>query len=190
MNQREKVSAYLSDLAKLVNTISVDEIVNFITLMKTALAERRTVYVFGNGGSGATASHMVCDFNKGVSYGKPQRMKMICLNDNMPTMLAYANDVSYESCFVEQLKNFLAPGDLVIGISGSGNSPNVIKAIDYANEHGATTIGICGYDGGKLKQKAKHAFHVASFDMQKVEDLHLVLGHITMQILAGDEGHV
>ena len=99
----------------------------------------------GNGGSGASASHAAGDLNKGVSYGREKRFRVISLNDNLATLTAYANDVSYVDVFVEQLKNFLRPGDLVIAISGSGNSPNVLKAIEYANQQGAITVGLTGF---------------------------------------------
>jgi D-sedoheptulose 7-phosphate isomerase len=137
----------------------------------------------GNGGSAATASHFVCDFNKGLSYGRERKYKFLCLNDNVPALMAYANDVGYDAVFVEQLKNFLQVGDLVIGISGSGNSANVVKAVEYANAHGAVTLALVGYDGGQLKRVAKHCVHVDIADMQIVEDLHMILDHMSMRVL-------
>jgi D-sedoheptulose 7-phosphate isomerase len=149
----------------------------------------------GNGGSGATASHFTGDFNKGLSFHKARRFRFICLNDNYATFAAYANDVGYEDVFVEPLKNFLAEGDLVIGISGSGNSPNVLKAVEYANDHGAVTLGLTGYDGGKLKTLARHGVHIPIADMQVTEDLHMVLDHLAYVVLGAclpveDEGGV
>jgi len=111
---------------------------------------------FAGGGSGATASHFACDINKGVCFGLPKRIKVICLNDNIPTIPAYANDVSYDDVFVEQLKNFLGAGDLVIGISGSGNSSNVIKAVEYANENEAVFAALTGFAGGRSRRPQEY----------------------------------
>jgi len=137
----------------------------------------------GNGGSGATASHFACDMNKGACAGLPKRMKVICLNDNIPTLLAYANDTSYDDVFVEQLRNFLSCDDVVIGISCSGNSRNVIKAIRHANTLGATSIVLTGFDGGELARIANIPVVIAINDMQQVEDVHVILAHIRMRVL-------
>jgi D-sedoheptulose 7-phosphate isomerase len=107
---------------------------------------------------------------------------MVCLNDNIPTLTAYANDVSYDEVFVEPLRNFLAPGDLVVAISGSGNSRNVLKAIEYANGAGAVTVGLTGYDGGALKKIARYGVNVPIDDMQVTEDLHMVFDHLIYAI--------
>jgi D-sedoheptulose 7-phosphate isomerase len=138
----------------------------------------------GNGGSGSTASHWACDLNKGCCLGLEKKFKTICLNDNLPTMMAYANDCSYDDIFVEPLKNFFQPDDLVIGISGSGNSQNVLNAIEYANEKGGRTIGLCGYEGGKLHDMVDLSLLAHVNDMQKVEDLHMIIVHISMQVIA------
>jgi D-sedoheptulose 7-phosphate isomerase len=185
VNDVHNVRDYKSRLIATLERLDDREVNAFIDALAQALSEERAIFIFGNGGSAATASHMTCDLNKGCSYGRDRRFKVICLNDNLPTMMAYANDVSYHDIFVEPLKNFLRPGDLVIGISGSGNSENVLRAIDYANANGALTVGLCGYSGGKLKQKAGIVVHVAVDDMQIAEDVHLVLGHMAMQALAG-----
>lgn len=152
-------------------------------VIRQARDNGKQIFVFGNGGSGAAASHFACDLNKGATVRGVQRTKVICLNDNVPTILAYANDVSYADIFVEQLKNFLMPGDLVFGISGSGNSENVLKAISYAKEFKAETIGLTGFDGGRLAGLAQISLVVPSHDMQIVEDLHLVALHILMRKL-------
>jgi D-sedoheptulose 7-phosphate isomerase len=110
-----------------------------------------------------------------------KKFKMICLNDNLPTLLALANDMSYDAVFVEQLKNFFLPGDLVIGISGSGNSPNVLRAIEYARMHEGATIGLSGFSGGKLASIADIAWIVPVDDMQKIEDMHMIVVHMIMQ---------
>ncbi|MGO9021959.1 MAG: SIS domain-containing protein [Syntrophobacteraceae bacterium] len=187
MQYKQKAFEYFAALEKVIRSIELDEVDTFLNILSASRREGRQVFIFGNGGSGSTASHMTCDLNKGASFGKSRRFKVICLNDNIPTMAAYANDISYDDIFVEQLRNFLLPGDIVIGISGSGNSENVIRAIEYANGHEAVSVGLCGYDGGQLKVKARHSVHVNVEDMQKVEDVHLILGHLAMQILAGEE---
>ena len=177
--------AYYERMVQVIQKLDYAQFEHAIDLVESAWKEDRQIFTMGNGGSASTASHYICDWNKGVSYKKDQRIRGICLNDNVPTMMAYANDVSYQAVFEEPLKNFLRKGDLVIGISGSGNSPNVLGAIQYANEHGGITLGICGYDGGKLKKLSQHAVHVNVNDMQLVEDLHLSFGHIVMQRLCG-----
>lgn len=141
------------------------------------------VYIFGNGGSAATASHFVVDFNKGVSESLSKKFKFICLNDNIPSITAISNDIDYNQVFKFQLQNYLTEKDMVIGISGSGNSQNVVQAIEYANEQGAETIALVGYSGGELKKCAKYYIHVPINDMQKVEDIHMVLDHMMMKIL-------
>ena len=109
--------------------------------------------------------------------GFAKRFKVICLNDNIPALLAIANDISYDDVFVEQLKNFVNPGDVVVGFSGSGNSKNIVRAIEYANVVDAETVAFCGFTGGKIKRTAKHSLHVCVDDMEVVQDLHLVLVH-------------
>lgn len=136
MNFLDDIENYFSMLKGAIDVVDRESINTVINLLEKAYQGERQVFIMGNGGSASTASHLACDFNKGLSYGKRKRFKVISLNDNLPTLLAYANDVSYEEVFVEQLRNFFNPEDYVIGISGSGNSPNVIKAIEYANQNG------------------------------------------------------
>ena len=152
-----------------------------VDAMITARDRGNRIFTMGNGGSGASASHWVADINKGCSYQMPSRFRMMCLNDNMATVLAYSNDVGYDHVFLEQLKNFVEPNDVVIGISGSGNSRNVLHAIDYAKEVGALTVGLVGFSGGKLAESADVVLHVAINDMQIVEDMHMLIAHMTMQ---------
>lgn len=175
---------YLIELNNISNTIDPKEFDGFISELIATYERQSNIFVFGNGGSAATASHFACDINKGCSFKRDKRFKIICLNDNISTMLAYANDVSYDEVFVEQLKNFLNPNDLVIGISGSGNSENVLRAMRYANENKAKTFGICGYSGeGKLKGLTNKSIIIKSKDMQKIEDLHMIIFHCAMQCL-------
>jgi D-sedoheptulose 7-phosphate isomerase len=180
----QRLTTYFNDLSKIFTTVKPSDFEQLVEELNAAYERHAHIFICGNGGSASTASHFACDINKGVSHGKDKRFKVICLNDNIPTMLAYANDVSYEEVFVEQLKNFMVKDDLVIGISGSGGSKNVLKAIEYANNHGGKSFGICGYGGGKLNQLAKKSLVIHCNDMQKVEDLHLIVLHCAMQHLS------
>lgn len=176
---------YLTELEGVFKKVQPNEFDDFVNELMDAYERDAHIFICGNGGSGSTASHFACDINKGVSFGKDKRFKVISLNDNIPIILAYANDVSYDDVFVEQLKNFLSPGDLFIGISGSGNSANVIKAIHYANAKGGRTFALCGFDGGELKRVSQKSLLVGCMDMQKVEDVHMIIIHCVMQYLCG-----
>jgi D-sedoheptulose 7-phosphate isomerase len=187
MNFLDDIENYFSMLKGAIEATDRESINMIINLLQKAYEEGQQVFIMGNGGSASTASHFACDFNKGLSYGKRKRFKVISLNDNLPILLAYANDVSYENVFVEQLKNFFNPKDYVIGISGSGNSKNVIKAIEYANQNGGITIGFCGYSGGKLKEIAQYTIHIPINDMQISEDLHMIMTHLIMHVLDKQE---
>lgn len=173
--------SYLRDLKKIIEVFPHDKFDSVLQCLLEAYEENRLIFVMGNGGSGATASHFACDMNKGASLPSGRRFKVICLNDNIPTMLAYANDLSYDDVFIEQMKNFFQPEDVVMGISGSGNSDNVLKAISYASERGGKTIGLCGYSGGKLAKLVDIPFVIQSDDMQKIEDVHMIVVHMLMQ---------
>lgn len=177
------IAAYLSRLQETINRLDREEINTFINALLDARDNDRQIFIMGNGGSAATASHFCCDFNKGSSYGYSKRFKFICLNDNVPGMMAYANDVSYDDIFVEQLKNFFNPGDYVIGISGSGNSRNVLKAVEYAAENGGVTIGLTGFNGGRLKQICRYSVNMNVDDMQISEDLHMMMDHLSMKVI-------
>ncbi|PTS93925.1 phosphoheptose isomerase, partial [Pedobacter sp. HMWF019] len=169
MKQLSTIDNYLKTLVSTINNLDHDEILNFSNLLEQTRQEGKRVIIFGNGGSGATASHFACDINKGVSLGMKKRYKVIALTDNIATILAYSNDLSYDEVFVEQMKNFLEEGDIVVGISGSGNSKNVLKAIEYANQQGNTTIGITGFTGGKLREISKFSVNANVNDMQVSE---------------------
>ncbi len=177
------IRGYLAKLQDTIAKVDPGEIAAVAGVFKRAYDEERTILVMGNGGSGATASHMVCDLNKGACFRSEKKFRLISLCDNMPIIMAVANDIDYESIFVEQLKSYARPGDVVMGISGSGNSPNVLRGIEYAKRLGCVTVGVCGYDGGQLKPLVDHCFHVRLNDMQIVEDLHMVLVHVLMRIL-------
>ena len=175
---------YIQDLKKVLDRFPHASFERLIQIMLTAYDEDRHIFVMGNGGSASTASHWVCDINKGCCKDYGKKFKMICLNDSISTMLAYANDFSYEDIFVEQLKNFFIAGDVVIGISGSGNSANVLKAITYANAHEGITVGLCGFDGGKLYAMADIGLIARAENMQQIEDVHMVMAHMVMQRLS------
>jgi len=179
----QDIATYCDTLKKTIDATPKEDINQVVNILLQAYQQRQQVFVMGNGGSAATASHLACDFNEGISEGKAKRFRVIALTDNVPSITAIANDIGYERIFVQQLSSLMEPGDYVIGISGSGNSENVIRAIDYANEHGAITIGFTGYSGGRLKQKAQYNIHINIDDMQVAEDLHMVLNHIMMRVL-------
>ncbi len=159
---------------------AVDEaqVNTFIDRLESAWKEGQKVLFMGNGGSHATVSHMCNDFQKcmDLECGKP--MKSICLSDCTPLLMAWANDTEYPNIFAPQIKCWVEPGDLVIGVSGSGNSPNVINGIEMSNKLGAHTFGLAGYDGGKLAKTAAECIVINSFSMQQVEDMHMILFHI------------
>ena len=178
---------YLGRLKRVVESLDRGQIDNAINVIAEAWNGGRQIITLGNGGSSLTALHFINDWNKSIymATGKPFRGRSLV--DNMGVVMAYGNDNSFEDIFIEQLKNLLQPGDLVLAISGSGNSENVIRAIDYANEHGGVTLGLCGYRGGRLRQQAKHVVWADVDDMQLSEDVHFFFGHMVMQRLCGYE---
>lgn len=185
MSYAGEVRKYLDREAEVLSELDENEISRVMEILEKTRISRKRVYVCGNGGSAATASHFVGDFNKGASMGLETRHNFESLNDNIPMMMAVANDISYDEIFVEPLKNKLEEGDILIAISGSGNSENVVRAAEYANQHGAVTIGLVGYDGGRLKKIVHNCIHVNINNMQIVEDIHMVMDHVMMFILSG-----
>ena len=172
---------YIKELKEVLDNFPHGQFGQIVQAFLEAYDNEKQIFVMGNGGSASTASHLACDINKGVCSDLEKRFKVICLNDNVPTMLAYANDLSYEDVFLEQLKNYFRPGDVVVGISASGNSKNILKAITYAAQNGGKTIGLCGFQGGKLANIVNIPLIVQSDDMQKIEDVHMVVVHMLMQ---------
>lgn len=177
------IAAYFEKEKRALDLIDKASLSQLINLLEQSRLDGRSIFIMGNGGSGATASHFTCDFNKGISLSKEKRYRMICLNDNVPTLMAYANDISYDEVFVGLLQNYFTPGDVVIGISGSGNSANVVRAVQWAEDHDGVTVALTGYDGGKLRQIAQYGVHVPMDDMQIAEDMHMVVGHCIMRVL-------
>ncbi len=174
---------YISRLSAVLAALDRAQVDNAVNIIAEAWRAGRQVITLGNGGSSMTALHFVNDWNKSIfmASGKPFRGRSLV--DNMGLVMAYGNDVSFQDIFVEQLKNLLQSGDLVIAISGSGNSENVIRAVRYANDQGGVTLGLCGYRGGRLKEIAQHVVWANVDDMQLSEDVHAIFGHIVMQRL-------
>jgi len=187
---KELMDSYFSMLKDAIDRIDRSEMINAAEVIKAAGEKKAAIYIVGNGGSAAMASHMACDLGKGASYGFERRYHAFALSDNISTLLALANDVSYDDIFVEQLKNCLRPGDVVIALSGSGNSPNILKAVEYANAHGGITIGMTGYIKGKLRAIAQHNVNLNIDNMQIAEDLHLILNHNLVNLLTHGVGKV
>lgn len=172
------VQDYKKALIDTINQIDVPGVEQAIEQMREARDQERHIFVCGNGGSAATASHFMCDVVKGASYQKEKRFRIMALTDNLATMTAYSNDVSYECVFAEQLKNFAQPGDVVLAISGSGNSPSVLRAIEYGNSIGCKTIAMTGRDGGKLGKMAQLNLQVPVTHMGRIEDAHMIMCHM------------
>ena len=182
------IEAYVSRVREGLDLLDTTAVRSLALALFDALERQVDVYVFGNGGSAAAASHLTVDLAKGACAGTPRRFRVHCLNDNVPTMTALANDIAYDHVFVEPLRNLLRPGDLVIAFSGSGNSPNVVRAVEYARELGATVAGITGFDGGRLKVLADISIHLPLADMQVAEDMQLVVTHALMRTLGAHLG--
>ena len=176
-------SEYLGRLAAVLKSLDTQQIDTAVAVIADAWQKGKQIITLGNGGSSMTALHFINDWNKSIfmSTGVPFRGRSLV--DNMGLVMSYGNDISFADLFIEQLKNVLQDGDLVIAISGSGNSENVIRAVDYANANKAVTLGLCGYRGGKLKEKARHVVWADIDDMQLSEDVHAIFGHIVMQRL-------
>ena len=183
MSTEHQINSFFNRVIDTLNRLNRQDLQNLIDRIIATYHRDGIIYVFGNGGSASTASHFCGDFIKGVSCGLEKRFKIICLNDNIAALMAIANDISYDDIFVEQLKNFLTSRDMVIAISCSGNSTNVLKAVEYANSIGTCTVALCGYSGGKLKQAASLAVHADIDDMEVSEDVHLVIVHCIKQII-------
>src|SRR6516165_9950859 len=177
------VPAFLDRVGQELSRIDPAEVKALANAIFECYQKRRMVFLCGNGGSGSNASHFCEDLGKGTlrredfDNDAKQRLRVLSLTDNTPYILAWGNDEGFERVFVEQLKNLASPGDLLIAISGSGNSPNVLRAVEWANAHGLTTFGCTGFGGGNLRTLAQHNFHVPLDDMGIVESIHLTAFH-------------
>lgn len=179
---RDMIRTYIAREIEVLNALDVDALDQALNLLEQALEQEKTIYIFGNGGSAATASHFQNDFNKGISEYTKKKFRFLCLNDNVATLMAIANDIGYESVFRFQLEGRLCPGDLVVAISGSGNSENVLRAVEYAKEQGNTVIGLTGFSGGELRKLADCSLHAPINSMQLTEDIHMIFDHLMMSI--------
>lgn len=178
VNKRSIITSYIEEVSTTLSQLPLDVIEQMVDILREARVNRARIFIFGNGGSAATASHFACDLNKGaICKGEP-RFRAIALTDNSPLIMAWANDSCYEDIFAQQLENHLEPGDVVIGISGSGNSMNVVNALKYASLRGAVTLALTGFDGGKVKDIAQVCLIVPNHTMEEVEDVHLLLEHL------------
>jgi D-sedoheptulose 7-phosphate isomerase len=174
----EFVGAYVERLKFAIDQIPLDRVEAMGEILYRAYRHNKQVFIVGNGGSAATASHMACDLGKNTISPNRQRFHILSLNDNMALVSALANDLGYEHVFSEQLKNLIRPGDVLISITGSGNSPNIIRAMEYARERAATNIALLGFDGGRALELADEYVLVPVHDYGVVEDVHMVLDHI------------
>ena len=177
------IRKYLNEVRQVLERVPVVDIRRVIDALMRAHLQDTQIFIMGNGGSAATASHFANDLNKAASSDGKRRFRAIALTDNVPLLTAWGNDLSYDDVFVEQLKNLYYDGAVVIGISGSGNSGNVLKALQFARSRGGTTIGFVGYQGGKLKGIVDECIIVPSNCMQQIEDAHLVLEHLICTVL-------
>jgi D-sedoheptulose 7-phosphate isomerase len=175
---QEYIRAYKTRSLQALNSISEDSVAQLVRLLTNARDTRRQVFVCGNGGSAATASHFANDLGKGASFGREKKFRVLSLTDNVPWISALANDLDYSDVFVEQLKNYAETGDIVIAFSGSGNSRNVIKVVEWANSNGLSTIGITGRPGGRLALLAQLPIFVESSHMGNIEEGHFLIQHL------------
>ena len=186
MDFSKQIKDYIELEISILSKLDQDEINRAMNLLEKTRNMGSNVFVFGNGGSAATASHMENDFNKGISEKLEKKYRFQCINANLATIMAIANDNGYDRVFIQQLENKLKAEDVIIAISGSGNSENVIKAVEYAKGQGCKIIGMTGYDGGKLKSLSDISLHVPLDNMQITEDIHTVFNHMMMYILCGE----
>lgn len=180
-----EIREYIELEKETLDKLDISSINEAINLIMQAYEGKHTIYIFGNGGSSATASHYQNDFNKGISEYVENKFRFQCLNDNMSTIMAIANDIGFEEVFRFQLRNKLEEGDIIIAISGSGNSKNIINAVEYAKRQGNKIIGLTGFKGGKLKELSDISLHVNVMSMQITEDIHMIFDHMIMSILYG-----
>ena len=177
MNSGRECRAYFDLLSKSIHSLSYQDLERVSGVLVAAYERRKTVFLFGNGGSAALASHFACDLSKGTVNGSNIRFRALALTDNIPVMTAWANDSSYEDIFVEQLATFGSPEDVAFAISASGNSPNVIKALKRARESGMITAGVTGFSGGRMVSLCDACVVVPCDNMQIIEDLHVCIAH-------------
>jgi D-sedoheptulose 7-phosphate isomerase len=179
----EQITSYISVLQDTVGRLPVESIARVVEVLQTARERGRKVFIMGNGGSASTANHFVCDLAKNTRHDSLPHFRVIGLTDNMAIFSAYANDEGYENVFAAQLANLVEADDVVIAISASGNSANVVKAIQEAKSHNAITVGFTGFTGGKLAGLVDLQVHVESHVIEHVEDIHLMLEHMIVKAI-------
>jgi D-sedoheptulose 7-phosphate isomerase len=184
------IDIYLSDLKRVIDLIPQDVISKIYNKLEECQSNKNTLFVFGNGGSAATASHIVCDMGKNTRGSDKPRLRVIGLADNIAVLTAYANDEGYERVFAEPILSLGQAGDVALAISGSGNSANVLEGIKAAKELGMFTIGLTGYSGGKLKDLVDLVLVVPVQDMEQIEDVHMILDHILTGLLRGQRYNI
>lgn len=176
--------SYLTHLKETIDGLPLDQAAHAVDILFGAYQAGRTVFLFGNGGSAALASHMATDLGKGTHQPGPawmdsvKRLKALSVTDNVPLLTAWGNDTAYDGVFASQMENFIEAGDVALAISGSGNSPNVLRALELARRKGATTVGLGGFAGGKMKALLDCPVIVPSDNMQRIEDAHVILAHM------------
>jgi D-sedoheptulose 7-phosphate isomerase len=173
----EHLDLYLSQLTRTLAILPREPLQRIARALWETYEHDGTILICGNGGSAATASHFACDLAKWTISTERRRLRALALTDNVPLMTAWSNDLSYEELFLEQLISHYRPGDLLFAISGSGNSPNVLRAIDWANQRGAPTVGLSGFDGGSMARLVRYSLHVDNHVMPQVEDVHIAVCH-------------
>lgn len=181
---QQEIIEFLEKERTVVNELDTAEIEKAFIFLLGAIRKGKNIYCFGNGGSASTASHFANDFNKIINSKLEKKFNFVCLNDNIPTLMAVANDIGYEEIFRFQLQGHVNSGDVIIAISGSGNSENVINGVLYALENGATVIGLTGFDGGKLKMLSHINLWVPINNMLITEDIHLMFNHLLVTLLS------
>jgi D-sedoheptulose 7-phosphate isomerase len=185
MNKNFSIQNYLKAHSAIFERLDIESFQKGIDYIERAFRADKKIITCGNGGSASTASHFITDWNKMINLATGKKFRGISLSDNIGLITAYANDLSFKNVFSGQLEALMDEGDLLIAISGSGNSPNVLEAVDVAKRLGGHTLAIVGYDGGKLLPICDHGVWVESFDMQLCEDVHLMFGHMVMKTLCG-----
>jgi D-sedoheptulose 7-phosphate isomerase len=174
----ERVTRYLSQVEEAIRRLSAEDIAAVVNHLFEAWRDQRTIFIIGNGGSATTASHIMNDLNKYVQAPGQPRLRALALTDNVALFTAIANDTDFAAVFVEPLRNFLRPGDVVIALSTSGNSPNIIAACEFARSAGASVVGLCGNRGGRLAEIADLKVLVPADHIGQQEDVHLILNHV------------
>jgi D-sedoheptulose 7-phosphate isomerase len=177
MSKTSGSNSYFDCLSNTIAGLPFESIDLVADVLVRAYVDSGMIYLFGNGGSAALASHFACDLGKGTVNGTGKRFRVLALTDSVPMITAWANDANYEDIFAEQLANFVKPHDIAFAISGSGNSPNVLRGLRTAKQLGATTVGLTGFSGGKLKDLCDVCVIIPSDNMQVIEDLHLCVAH-------------